>query len=79
MYTEKVKSLQVQTGNGHVIRDGAVAVSKEIVKLEKKVLMARNKLSLARSENSLLVKKINDRRKDKVLLLKIFHDTVRIR
>lgn len=58
-------------------QDDAHTTSKVVVKLEKRVVMARNKLSSARTENCLLKSTIDERRKDKALLLRIYHEIVR--
>jgi hypothetical protein len=75
-YTQKLKTLRAQTGNGSFLREGSKATNKEIHKLENRVVMSRNKLSAAKTENAQLFHKINERRKDKSLMLRIYNEMV---
>ena len=58
------------------MREGSHAANKEIHKLEKRMVMSRNKLSAAKTENEQLFHKINERRKDKNLMLRIHNEMV---
>ena len=68
-------SLKAETKNGNTIRGLQVAAIKQIHKLEKLFVVTRNKLSCARTENALLKTKIDDMRKDKALMIRIFLET----
>ena len=69
-----IHHLKTSTGNGNHMRAKEVATKKRINKLETLLMTTRNKLSSARTENADLKLKIDDKRKDKVLMLHVYHD-----
>ena len=72
--SNRIVHLKNSTGNGHNVRAGEIATRKQIHKLEHQVMITRNKLSSARTNNGELKLKIDDKRKDKQLMLHIFHE-----
>ena len=70
----EIVHLKNSTGNGHNVRAREIATRKQIHKLEHQVMITRNKLSSARTNNGELKLKIDDKRKDKQLMLHIFHE-----
>ena len=69
-----LRIIQEKTKNGNIAKDFDMVNKKKVARLEHQLQSSKIKLSVARNENAVLKRKIQDLRRDKMLHLQILSD-----
>jgi len=73
---DNLYSLLEKTKSGSITKDFEISNQKVVGKVEHNLQMARIKLSIAKNDNSIAKRKVDDLRKEKLLHVQILNDLV---